>query len=105
MSRLGDFTDVPTGETLQTQGHTTRWCYWVVGGSAGVTCDGTPVATCGPGSLLPGGAVGTTRIAPASVVALGDLEVMAVGVREFLGALDIVPALDRAFHSATPAGV
>src|SRR5437868_6630326 len=73
LCRLGDATKAPPGTMLQQEDGFTRWCYWILNGSAVVSRDGEPLMICGPGTLLPGGANTRRRRAPASVEALEDL--------------------------------
>src|SRR5690349_25051936 len=73
LCRLGDTTTVPAGSLLQQEDGLTRWCYWLLSGSAVVSQNGEPLAMCGPGSLLPGGASRASRRTPVSVEALDDV--------------------------------
>ena len=93
LCRLGDETSAPAGTVLQHEEERTRWCYWVVGGSALVSREGEPLMICGPGSMLPGGAVAGRRRAPASVEALEEMDLIAFGVREYLGAIATIKPL------------
>lgn len=96
LRRLGDVVRVPPGTTIQPRGGCSRWFHCVIEGTVSIS-DGGPVETGGVGTCFPEEAVrGDLVPTAASVVAVTDVTVLAMGLREFHGALDTIPGFAAA---------
>lgn len=87
VAAAGELALIPAGSVLLQEGQPARWCYLVLAGS---------VQAGEPGSSHRS----ELASAPATVVALTDLVVLAVGSREFKTLIDGCPGLSRAVHES-----
>jgi CRP-like cAMP-binding protein len=99
VAAAGELAIIPAGTVLLQEGQRARWCYLVLAGSV-LASNETGSAH---RSLAPGEAVGDAEIlthdaSPATVVAMTDLVVLAMGSREFSALLDTCPGFSRAVH-------
>lgn len=96
LRRLGDVVRVAPGTAIQPQGACSRWFYCVLEGTVAVSDGGPPEigrpGTCFPEEALRGDIVPTA----ASVVAVTEVQVLVMGLREFHGALDTIPGFAAA---------
>lgn len=91
LRRLGDVVHVHPGTAIQPQGACSRWFHCVLEGTVAIS-DGGPPETGGPGTCFPDEALrGDIVPTAASVVAVTRVTVLAMGLREFRGALDTIP--------------
>lgn len=96
LRRLGDVVRVVAGSTIQPQGGCSRWFHCVLEGTVAIS-DGGPPETGGPGTCFPEEALrGDIVPTAASVVAITEVTVLAMGLREFHGALDTIPGFAAA---------
>lgn len=98
LRRLGDVVRVAAGTTIQPQGACSRWFHCVLAGTVAIS-DGGPPEVGGPGTCFPEEALrGDIVPAAASVVAVTEVTVLAMGLREFHGALDTIPGFAAAMR-------
>ena len=95
-----DEVTVPAGKVLVEEGTTGHEFFLIVDGTARVTRNGKKVATLGPGSYFGELALLDRKPRSASVVSDTELTVLVLSQREFYGALDSVPTIDRKLLSA-----
>jgi CRP-like cAMP-binding protein len=89
MARLADHVRVRAGEVLIVEGQRSKEVFLIVFGVVGVTQGEQAVNTLGPGDFF--GQPATLHCGPrnATVTAISDLEVFAIGPREFDAMLEI----------------
>lgn len=87
---------MPPGTTIQPRGGCSRWFHCVLEGTVAIG-DGGPPETGGPGTCFPEEALrGDIAPTATSVVAITEVVVLAMGLREFHGALDTIPGFAAA---------
>ena len=95
LRRRADIIDLPAGTTLTSEGEASRWFYAVLDGQALVCRNGAVVGRFGAGDPVNEVAVLRNEAADATVTTETPVRVLAMGRREFLGALDDTPGLTR----------
>lgn len=102
LRRLGDVVRVAPGTTILPHGACSRWFHCVLEGTVAVS-DGGPPEVGGPGTCFPEEALrGDIVPTAASVVAVTEVQVLVMGLREFHGALDTIPGFAAAVEEVTP---
>lgn len=100
-----DILSVPAGTTLIREGDPARWFYAVIAGEATVRSGNDIVGAVRGGDPVNEVDVLNNELSTTSVTADTDLQLLAMGRREFLGMLDEVPGLARRLlmpHVAQP---
>lgn len=100
LRQVTDIVSVPAGDVIVAQGDRLDWFYAIVSGTAVLEHDGRAVEHLGPGAYF--GEVAVLRRQPASfsVVCTSPVELLVIGRREFLGAVDRIRPLSAALLRA-----
>lgn len=93
IAKRSDEISVPAGRELVKQGTSGHEFYLILEGTAKVVKGGRKTATLGPGQYFGELALLDRGLRSASVVAEGDMRLLILGQREFLGLIDEVPAI------------
>jgi CRP-like cAMP-binding protein len=99
VAAAGELAIIPAGTVLLQEGQRARWCYLVLAGSVLASNEtGSAHRALATGEAVGDAEILTHEAAPATMVAVTDLVVLAMGSREFSGLLDTCPGFSRAVH-------
>jgi CRP-like cAMP-binding protein len=95
LSRLVERVERPAGAVIAREGTNPHAVYLIVGGYVTLSRDGQPFAEAGPGEHF--GEVSVLTGAPMAVTAAAgtDVELIEIGQREFVAAVDTMPSVAR----------
>ena len=95
ISRAADVVTVRGGSEIVTEGTIGHEFYLILDGKATVKRGGRKVAELGPGHYFGEMALLDRGPRSATIVADGDVELVIIGQREFMGVLDQIPAVSH----------
>lgn len=95
IASLVDEAEFPAGKVLMRQGDVGRQCFIIAQGSARATARGRRAVILGPGAVLGEIALLDNGRRSATVTAVTDLHLLALGSREFFSLLDAVPGVGQ----------
>jgi hypothetical protein len=96
LARVGDHVTRTASEVIHGETDPNLWSYLVIAGDVGVSHRGSPIAVSAAGSLLLPSRSYRGGGSPATLTALGDVEVLAFSRRMIGAAVDRVPGFGGA---------